>query len=1454
MKNKSRILALTVSLCIVLSLLVQIFLPLVSFADDGVIHIKNAEDFLEFAKDCSYDAWSEGKSVILESDISLEGLDFDPIATFSGSFDGGGHTISGLNVTGAYAPAGLFVSLKDGAVIKNLTVKGTVTPTGDKGVIGGIVGDNCGEILNCVFVGTIIGKSDVGGIVGINRIGGRVSECRARGEILGENRTGGIVGSNDGLISSCKNEAKINTIGVTPSLSLEDINVSLTLDITKLPSLNNSTMSDTGGIAGYSTGIIMGSENFTPVGYPHIGYNVGGIVGRSNGHLIGNVNYATINGRKDVGGIVGQMEPHISYELSEDLLASLKAELDDMNDAVNSAVGSAGSGIPNVSSRLDSLINDLDLATNSLNDLINGVGGYGEDMLDEVNRIGLVLDEVISQLSSITDAIPELSGYLNGSLTELESLIVNIKDFTSINSETISNLANASNSIASAFENIGLVTSNLNAAITAFEGALTVGDKAAAEDSINKISDNLSAFITSTDSLADALEEVTVILDSAAWTDDAVEQINALITVFGEISSSVSAIYDAIDTVKENVDIYWDKFAEAKDELIVSLGHITDMTVSLAEAMELISQGVGEMSEGFKLLDESINLNNPDDVKSALDTIVEGVKQMAAGTSLMSEALDELSAVMEEIDSISELEKLFTEGAESTEKLADAVGEMSDSVTKLADGLAVIVENLEVDFDGVEGGGALIIGGMDKLVESMPHITDSIVSLSSAMIALENAINALDEGIDVKDEDKVSEALNQAYTAIGEIIDSTTTLSDIFTEIGVTLGNAKIWGDELTNAIKGVSVAFSDMTEALKTAQSGIDELRENISFDLENAEDGLGLIKDALSAFDAASGDLNDCFDSIASVLEGIDSGSEALDGAMTDLKECISEFKKVTTSISSISEDIGLLIGYLKGVDPIQFPTPPESITAKANELFMHISAVENDLKLLNASITDLGGELVESVGKINEIFNNISDNLVSIIYGLNSGESIDKNVSEEEIDSVTNGKVFSCTNKGDIHGDVNVGGISGAMGIEYALDPEDDLTSELTVTQKKQYKFKAVIHASKNYGSVTSKKDCVGGIVGKMDIGLVYGCESYSEITSQTGNYVGGIAGITAGLISQSFTKGVLSGGKYVGGIVGSGVKEDLSGDSSMVRNCYSMVRIDRYTQYAGAISGIGAGQFSENLFISDTLSGIDRVSYKGKAEPILYEELIKRRSIPDEFYSFVIKFIVDGKVIYSTEYGYGDSFDSSIFPDIPEKEGHYGYWDRITLTSLVFDTEVHAVYVPYVKAIGSEEKRDGGREIFFVRGEFTENDIITVSKGKNIIGLALEEKFFTKDSLVESWVLTIPRDTLETNTVHFLPENEHARIFIKVNDTWQEAKTSEFGSYLTFEVNQDIVEIAVLEHEIKSTPVIIIGVSGLLLLVMIIVICIISKKKKKAKSGKTEKEKANISKSEAEKENA
>ena len=164
------------------------------------VFIGNAEELKEFAKNCRLDTWSQNKKVYLTADIDLAGAGFVTIPTFGGYFDGQGHTISGFTVRDSVSYVGLFNYTQRTAVIANMRVEGTVRPNGSQMVVGGIVGDNSGILLNCVFDGIVEANDYVGGVVGYNEISGVLMNSEADGTVKGAHYTGGIAGDNVGNI------------------------------------------------------------------------------------------------------------------------------------------------------------------------------------------------------------------------------------------------------------------------------------------------------------------------------------------------------------------------------------------------------------------------------------------------------------------------------------------------------------------------------------------------------------------------------------------------------------------------------------------------------------------------------------------------------------------------------------------------------------------------------------------------------------------------------------------------------------------------------------------------------------------------------------------------------------------------------------------------------------------------------------------------------------------------------------------------------------------------------------------------------------------------------------------------------------------------------------------------------------------------------------------------------
>lgn len=186
---------------------------------------------LKWFRDKVNDAKTEEETkicAVLTANIDLKNEEWTPIANYTttneifyeGTFDGGGYTISGLNVTGKFRCASLFGAVK-GGTIKNLTVAGNVShnysSTGLNCHVGGIVGSalDAATIENCSNNCSVTGGSGdfIGGIAGSNINNARIIDCYNVGTITGTiMETGGVTGFNIGTISNCYNVGTIKML------------------------------------------------------------------------------------------------------------------------------------------------------------------------------------------------------------------------------------------------------------------------------------------------------------------------------------------------------------------------------------------------------------------------------------------------------------------------------------------------------------------------------------------------------------------------------------------------------------------------------------------------------------------------------------------------------------------------------------------------------------------------------------------------------------------------------------------------------------------------------------------------------------------------------------------------------------------------------------------------------------------------------------------------------------------------------------------------------------------------------------------------------------------------------------------------------------------------------------------------------------------------------------------
>jgi len=334
-----RLWAALLALCLTLSLALPVFAEGESNTEPetkATYHIGTVDELLQLADYCRLDSWSENRTVVLDTDLELTGSGFTGIPSFSGVFEGQGHVISGLSLVDDGSVIGFFRYVQKGANVRDLVVRGRAMPSGSRTTVGGLAGSNAGTLHNCRFEGVSSGASIVGGIAGNNLVTGVIESCTTTGSVYGAHFIGGLAGQNHGIIANSTNAASVNTTVEQNDIDLSELTLG---DL--IGTENAASITDIGGIAGQSSGVIRACMNRGIVGYQHMGYNVGGIAGSQTGYIEGCVNYGTVYARKEGGGIVGQMEPSSTLQYTKDTLQELSEEMTTLQALVDRACDDA---------------------------------------------------------------------------------------------------------------------------------------------------------------------------------------------------------------------------------------------------------------------------------------------------------------------------------------------------------------------------------------------------------------------------------------------------------------------------------------------------------------------------------------------------------------------------------------------------------------------------------------------------------------------------------------------------------------------------------------------------------------------------------------------------------------------------------------------------------------------------------------------------------------------------------------------------------------------------------------------------------------------------------------------------------------------------------------------------------------------------------------------------------
>ncbi|MEH2863432.1 fimbrillin family protein [Segatella copri] len=196
-----------------------------SIQNDGSYTVYNANGLMNVAE--LVNGGKTDINITLDTDIDLTGKDWTPIGTdydnsYKGTFDGGGHTITGLTFTTNDEYAGLFGWLNRAGTVKNVVMEG-VQITSDQiygGSIGGVVGYSWGTIENCSVSGSVSGTVYVGGVVGA-QIGGSITGCSSSATVKGTVDVGGVAGqtNSSATLTACYATGNV-TIEINPAKNI----------------------------------------------------------------------------------------------------------------------------------------------------------------------------------------------------------------------------------------------------------------------------------------------------------------------------------------------------------------------------------------------------------------------------------------------------------------------------------------------------------------------------------------------------------------------------------------------------------------------------------------------------------------------------------------------------------------------------------------------------------------------------------------------------------------------------------------------------------------------------------------------------------------------------------------------------------------------------------------------------------------------------------------------------------------------------------------------------------------------------------------------------------------------------------------------------------------------------------------------------------------------------------
>lgn len=901
--------------------------------------------------------------------------------------------------------------------------------------------------------------------------------------------------------------------------------------------------------------------------------------------------------------------------------------------------------------------------------------------------------------------------------------------------------------------------------------------------------------------------------------------------------------------------------AEPYRELDLSKDTIRRMRSELNVLRDLVDSTADVMDNSTNSISSDFNA-----MTAQMDTAIAAARQLddQAGDYMdeVSDEVDRASTLL--ADTLTKLEPVLDTGEDAMKKLTDATGNLkwvmremaaemltaSYALAKTSDGLG----NLQSAADSAES-------GLNSIAKGLKALKDSIIKKDES--GATQAISGILSGYDLLSDDNKSdqyiktgiELLKVANSVAGVFSlgsSASTAMKAVSAGMGLLRTAALLSNDsDIANAANQIGSAVSNIgsiaaqmgslmgTAAKSVSQTDHPQLYSALS-GTADALSGVGTsanklgnlidklpgsdsVKGGLEELSAASGKLSDSMDDLKSALDTLKTDAALTSATLGQASVAMGQMQDGMSGLTDMLSQTGDILHWLNQQDPIKVPRPSAELTNTKDSLFDSVSALTDKLDNINNTMRNASNQLTAKLRAVTDQTNVVVNLMLDAVEEISDpgSKTFYEDESEDLIASQSDGKIENSTNRGFVDADMNVGGIAGAMGVENMLDPEEDNEDSGTSLLRTSYTVSAVVTGCVNEGTVKAKKDAAGGIVGQMELGLVTSSEAYGDVTGV--NQVGGIAGSASAKLSKNWAKCALSGEKYIGGIVGQGADSDLTDGSLVAVNNRAIVSVTDGQQYMGAISGGQEGTFNGNLFVSDDLQGIDRLSRSGQAEPVTYAVMLEQEGLPDAFRKLNLIFKADDRVVKKISFDYGDSFTQADYPAIPQKDGYYAEWSTPVLDNLHVDTVVNVEYTPYIPALSSSVTRENSRPVFYVDGFFGESNALEVTEQTPTDQL---------NNVSEQWLLKFTDDGNESHQVRYLTPSA-GKVYVKQADgSWLKAETGSFGSYTTFQTTGTEIEVAFVPTQIPVWLICIVAAAVVLLLLLLVRRI---RKKRKAKRG-------------------